>query len=236
MELQLYGQAKQDLFVLQMTKFKRNGVFVEIGSNDPININNTYTLETNYDWKGIMVEYENKFLEDYKLKRPNSIYIINDARKINYVTLFEENNIPKNIDYLQIDLEPGNRSTLDVIENFDEFIFDKYKFATITFEHDICYSRYIPSNNSIFHTTREKSREILKKHGYVRVFDDVSNCHCDGYDWPYEDWYVHPDLVDMNIVNSIIEKNKNNYINYCKIDNMYLNLEKIIYFHDIEYI
>lgn len=235
MELKLNGQSKQDLFVLQMTKFKKNGFFVELGSNDPIKINNTYTLETNYNWRGIMVEYDPKFLDEYKVKRPNSIHVISDARYINYFDLFHDNNVPENIDYLQIDLEPGNKSTLDVIEYFDTFIFDKYKFATITFEHDICYSRYEKSSDTIFHTTRERSREILKKYGYVRVFGDVSNAFENGYDWPYEDWYVHPDLVDMEYVNSIVEKNKNNYIDYDKPDNMYLNLDKIIYFHDIEY-
>lgn len=236
MNLKLNGQSKQDLFVLQMTKFKKNGFFVELGSNDPITINNTYILETNYDWKGIMVEYDNKFLDDYKKVRPNSIHIIEDARNIDYLKLFQDNNVPENIDYLQIDLEPGNRSTLDVIEYFDTYIFNKYKFATITFEHDICFSRYKKSIDSIFHTTREKSREILTKHGYIRVFSDISNTHENNYDWPYEDWYVHPDLVDMDFVNKIITINEKNYIEYNKLDNIYLNINKIIYYHDIEYL
>jgi hypothetical protein len=30
---------------------------------------------------------------------------------------------------------------------------------------------------------------------------------------PYEDWYVHPDLVDMNYVNFLIENNKKHYVN-----------------------
>ena len=51
------GQSEQDKFVLNILKNKKNGYFLEIGSNDPININNSYLLETKYDWKGIMVEY-----------------------------------------------------------------------------------------------------------------------------------------------------------------------------------
>jgi hypothetical protein len=27
----------------------------------------------------------------------------------------------------------------------------------------------------------------------------------------YEDWYVHPDLVDMNYIDTLIQKNVSNY-------------------------
>ena len=47
------GQAGQDKYVLTMLKNKTNGVFLEIGSNHPIKINNSYLLESKYDWKGI---------------------------------------------------------------------------------------------------------------------------------------------------------------------------------------
>tara|TARA_Y100000768_G_C23458310_1_gene442527 strand:+ start:252 stop:419 length:168 start_codon:yes stop_codon:yes gene_type:complete len=50
------GQSLQDKFVLNMLKYKKNGYFLEIGSNDPININNTYILEKDYEWNGIMVK------------------------------------------------------------------------------------------------------------------------------------------------------------------------------------
>ncbi len=105
---------------------------MELGSNDPIVINNTFLLETHFNWKGIMIEYDNKYFDKYKEVRPNSIHILNDATLIDYNELFLKNNVPKNIDYLQIDLEPGNGSTLKLIE-----LFDKYKFAVVIFEHDI---------------------------------------------------------------------------------------------------
>ena len=47
---------------------------------------------------------------------------------------------------------------------------------------------------------------IFKRKGYQRVFSDVSN---EGN--PYEDWYVHPELVDMKHIGLLIEKNKDNY-------------------------
>jgi hypothetical protein len=39
-----YGQIQQDKFVLNVLKNKKNGFFVEIGSYDPILINNSYIL------------------------------------------------------------------------------------------------------------------------------------------------------------------------------------------------
>jgi len=57
------GQSRQDKFVVNVLKEKRNGYFLEIGSNHPIKINNTYVLEKNYNWKGIMIDYKSSFFK-----------------------------------------------------------------------------------------------------------------------------------------------------------------------------
>ena len=192
-----YSQASQDVFVINLLQHKKNGYFVEIGTNDPIECNNTYLLEKNYNFKGLLVEYESYYENSYKQHRPNSIYIIDDARNINYKKVLDDNKFPKNIDYLQIDLDVDNKSTLDTLILLDNTVFDTYKFATITFEHDIYRGNYF--------NTREISREIFKKRGYLLVFPDIcTDQGCVGTGWqPFEDWYVHPDLVDMNLVNII---------------------------------
>jgi hypothetical protein len=219
------GQAEQDKFVVNILKQKKKGFFLEIGSNDPININNTYILENTYHWKGIMIEYSDKWLNDYKKDRPNSIHIINDATKINYKDLFETNNVPTFIDYLQIDLEVSNGSTLNTLKKLNSEIMNHYKFAVITFEHDIYNSNYL--------NTRLESRKIFENRGYLRVFSDINN---EG-ECPYEDWYIHPELVDMNLVNNLIKKNENNYKSNIKcnqyfeesIVNKSINWQDIIY-------
>ncbi len=201
------GQAEQDKFVLKVLNEKRNGYFLEIGSNDPIYINNTYILEKEYGWKGIMIEYNNYYLNSYKIIRPSSIHIIEDATKIDYKKIFkEENNMPLCLDYLQIDLDVVNKSTIDTLIKLDNEIFDIYKFATITFEHDIYQGDYF--------NTRMLSRDIFKKRGYISVFEDICNRDMSNNNLnPFEDWYVHPDLVDMNYINNLIDINKNNYDN-----------------------
>lgn len=180
------SQACQDYFILKMLDYKQNGTFLEIGSNHPIACNNTHLLRTSYNWKGIMIEYDKNFEILYKNECKNIVYVIGDARTVEYKRLFEENNFPKNIDYLQIDLDVNNRSTLDTLELLDRTVFDTYTFATITFEHDIYTGN--------FFDTREKSRYILKNRGYILVFPDVSVFY-EGKDCQFEDWYIHPGLV-----------------------------------------
>jgi hypothetical protein len=184
------GQVLQDKFVISVLKKKNNGYFIEIGSNHPKLINNTYILEKEFNWTGIMIEYDDKWIELYKKERPNSIHIINDATKIDYYKLLLDYNVPKNIDYLQIDLEVSNRSTLSTLEILNRTIFNEYKFATITFEHDIY-------DGDRFNT-RLESRNIFLINGYILVFPDVKNG-----DNAFEDWYIHPDLVDIDYINKI---------------------------------
>jgi hypothetical protein len=56
---------------------------------------------------------------------------------------------------------------------------------------------------------RDGSRKIFEKRGYVCVFKDVK-CSRE-YQNPFEDWWVHPDLVDMDHIENIINLNKDNF-------------------------
>lgn len=188
---QFNGQAGQDVFVLWALKGKRAGHFLEIGSNDPIEINNTYLLEKEYGWRGIMVEYMSSYLAKYLKHRPTAIHIMDDATQVDYLEALATLAPPqKTLDYLQIDLEVSNDSTMGALKKVEETMAAGYRYATITFEHD----EYEQQNNN----TRARSRPIFESHGYVRVFGDVKN-----EDLPYEDWYVHPDLVDMSRIEAV---------------------------------
>lgn len=185
-----YSQANQDLFVLLSTQGKKDGWFLEIGANDPIFHSNTYLLEKNYGWKGIMVEYLSEFASGYKEQRPKSWGYIADATKFDYLSAMKEHHFPSECDYLQIDLDVNNRSTLTCLEKLDREVFPEYKFATVTFEHDIYSGNWF--------NTQEEARAIFKKRGYLLLFADVQ------VDWQggwksFEDWYVHPDLIKRKL-------------------------------------
>ena len=194
--MKTYSQSHQDVFVSLVMK-KKDGRFLEIGTNHPIIHNNTYLLEKKYSWKGLLVEYDSLFEELYKTERPDSIYLIKDARTIDYRKILDDH-FPVNIDYLQIDLDVNNKSTLDTLLLLNDTVFDKYKFATITFEHDIY------SGN--FFDTQSISRKILQDRGYILVFPNVL-VFWEGEYKPFEDWYVHPDLVNMDLINKVKTEN-----------------------------
>lgn len=50
------SQLRQDLFVLCQYDFKEGGFFVEFGATDGVHLSNTYILETEYGWDGIVAE------------------------------------------------------------------------------------------------------------------------------------------------------------------------------------
>ena len=213
------GQAEQDKFVCNVLNNKVSGYFVEVGSNHPIEINNTYKLEHELSWTGLMLEYQrNEFEQLYKEHRPNSTYIFGDAQQHDYVDLFESNKLPLNIDYLQLDIEPAPK-TLNVLRILDSSVMDLYKFAVITFEHDYCHDK----DNKV----RLQSRRILMDRGYDLVFPDIHNEHPK---YVYEDWYVHPELVDMEYIKNLKSNNQDNYIT-----NPFPAIERSLDWRDIVY-
>lgn len=178
-----YSQVYQDMFILSMLNGKRNGTFLEIGGAEPFKGNNTALLEKCFDWTGVSIEYDEKFIEYYKNNR-SAMLLHTDALQLDYEKLLTENFEGNIIDYLQLDIEPARHT----YECMLKIPFDKYKFAVITYEHDY----YVDVTRSY----REKSREFLRSKGYELIVNDISP---DGIS-NFEDWWVHPDLVDENIV------------------------------------
>lgn len=178
-----YSQTYQDLFVLSMLKGKRKGTYLEIGSADPFFGSNTALMETNFEWSGVSIEILEKEVQKFAESRKNPI-LLQDATKIDYAKLLEQFKFDSDVDYLQVDCEPPS-VTYEILTKIP---FDKYRFAVITFEHD-----YYADLTKIY---REKSREFLTEKGYVLVGSNISpNTEC-----PYEDWWVHPDLVDSDVL------------------------------------
>lgn len=178
-----FSQCYQDIFVLTMLQGKREGTFLEIGSADPYFGNNTALLEKNFGWTGISIDYDTNFAQQFSNVRASKV-ICADATTIDYDTLLKDFD---DIDYLQIDCDPPMITYLTLLR----IPFDKHKFAVITFEHD----HYHDSKSEV----RDKSRKYLESHGYELV---VSNIAPDNYN-AYEDWWVHPDLVDRSIINTM---------------------------------
>ena len=181
-----YSQAFQDMFILSLLNGKRNGLYLEIGAQEPFFQNNTALLETEYDWKGISIEIREDLCNMFRQQRKNPI-VCQDATTIDYTYLLDEFGQGNVFDYLQIDCEPSE-TTFEILLMIP---FEKYKFAIITYEHD----HYVDMTNSY----RNKSREYLESKGYKLIVTNISaNDFC-----PFEDWWYHPDLVSSEIVDTM---------------------------------
>lgn len=183
-----YSQCYQDMFVLTMLNGKRAGRYLEIGCADPFYGNNTALLEKRFGWTGISIDMDQTAIDKFKKYRTGHI-ICNDALKLDYNTILKYDIY----DYLQIDCEPP----LITYEILKKIPFETHKFAVITFEHD----HYIDENSEI----RTKSRKYLESFGYKLV---VRNIGPDKYS-PFEDWWIHPDLIDSKIIEKMIDFSEN---------------------------
>lgn len=72
-----FSQLGQDLWILESTNNKRNGFFVDFGATDGKTINNTFFLETKYDWKGIVAEPNPVYHKE--LENNRNCIIVKDA-------------------------------------------------------------------------------------------------------------------------------------------------------------
>tara|TARA_B100001250_G_scaffold159220_1_gene136748 strand:- start:953 stop:1663 length:711 start_codon:yes stop_codon:yes gene_type:complete len=177
-----WSQSYQDMFVLSMLDGKKNGVYVEIGADQPRIVSNTYVLETEFDWVGVSFELESEKVDFFNTMRSNKC-ICGDATTVDYGDLFKERNYPKQIDYLSLDIEPAEQ-TLNALKVLP---LDEYRFSVITYETDL----YRDGPDS-----QDEQIRILKSHGYDLVIRNVSN---EGN--PYEDWWVDPNVIDSDLVN-----------------------------------
>lgn len=182
-----YSQCSQDFFVLSVLANQRDGSFLEIGTNNPVEINNTYLLENEFNWRGLMVDNSmDSMLAAEKLRK--SAFLLTDAAKpqdwIAALRQAEEINHgvslhpPRYCDYCSLDVDQATLACLSNLPLAD------LRFRVMTVEHDE-YAR--PG-------TRDAMLDILRHHKYDILCSDVRN---EGLS--FEIWCVAPELVDMKL-------------------------------------
>lgn len=172
-----YSSSGQDIFAFQICG--NNSTYLEIGGADAIKGSNTYALEKMHGWKGITIELNRKKHEESWKFRKNKIYWEN-ALTFDYVSALKENHI-KNIDYLQVDIEPASNT----FEALKRIFSQKINFKCCTFEHDI----YRMKDGDIDY--KDLADSIMKINGYKIAVDNVLSRKNNKY---YETWYVRSDI------------------------------------------
>ena len=177
------GGLGQESFVLNILKEKTDGYYVELGAFHSKNGSNTWLLENAYNWKGLALDVVPDFVEEINSNRKNGC-VLADATTFDYRKYFEENNFPKQIDYLQVDIDSGYDDKGNPVGNPNQSLLglialplNVYRFSVITFEHDLI-SDYKAA------PMRDAQREILSSLGYKLIQKHA-----------FEDWWVDPEVI-----------------------------------------
>ena len=102
-------------------------------------------------------------------------------RQFDYLKHFQDNGFPKQIDYLQLDIEPAYQT----LAALNQIPLTEYRFSVITYEHDL-YADL--ANKEI----KEESVRILSSLGYELLVENVNDGSPDRI---FEDWWIDAQVI-----------------------------------------
>lgn len=197
------AQIFQDLFVLFLTNEKRQGYFVEFGATNGMALSNTFLLERNYGWNGILAEPAKGWHDQLRLNRKCAI----DTRcvwsksgaqlEFNEVAEGELSTIEmfSNADGHSAARKHGEKyvvqtvSLNDLLESYDaphriDYLSVDTEGSELAILSNFDFSKYdvrIITVEHNFTPEREKLRTLLQAKGYIRTFESFSQ---------WDDWYI----------------------------------------------
>jgi hypothetical protein len=172
-----YSKESQDIFVSKLVR--EPGFYLDIGSAEPIDGNNSYLLELN-GWNGISLD-QNNFSHEFAQLRKNK-FIAFDVSRLDWVKFLRDNDVPRIIDYISLDVDDAN---ISVINNFP---FDLYEFKIMTFETD----KYINENRKI------ACKNKLEKYPQYQILLEDAQVTDKNLEW--EDWWINTNYFASEIL------------------------------------
>lgn len=197
------AQLKQDLFVLAVLGFKPHGFFVEFGATNGVDLSNSWLLEKEFGWRGILAEPAQCWHEELKNNRSasietncvwvdsNSALVFNEVELAEFSTISTFNTSDNHAESRKIGQSyPVNTiSLLDLLNKYDapaeidylsidtegsEFdILNNFDFSKYSFKVITCEHNFTPMREKIF--------KLLTSKGYERRHTGLSK---------WDDWYV----------------------------------------------
>ena len=197
------GQLCQDLFVLAHFGFKSNGFFVEFGATNGVDLSNTYLLEKEFGWSGILSEPCRVWYP--ALIQNRECYIDHKCvwTESGAELIFNETLGPQisTIDtYSYSDFHSAERvngkkyavKTISLVDLLDKFgapsVIDYLSIDTEGSEFDILqafpfdkYSFKMITCEHNYSISREKIHTLLSQNGYRRILQEFTQ---------FDDWYI----------------------------------------------
>ncbi|CDZ69710.1 Methyltransferase FkbM family [Neorhizobium galegae bv. orientalis] len=200
------SQILQDVFVLLHSNFKIGGYFVEFGATNGVDLSNTFLLEKEFKWNGILAEPSRRWHADLAKNRNCNIetdcvwrasnvklpFRETDAGELSTIASYSDSDghsltrqsgleYPVTTislaDMLRKHGAPKKIDYLSIDTEGSEFdILEAFNFEEFEFGLITCEHNYTPQ--------REKIHKLLTSNGYVRTWENVSR---------FDDWYVRAD-------------------------------------------
>jgi FkbM family methyltransferase len=201
------SQVDQDLFVLYSLSWKRGGYFVEFGATNGVDLSNTYLLEKDFGWTGILAEPAKVWHTDLVSNRSATVdfdcvwkesgqslpFAVAESAEFSTLGVFSEadahNKTRKTANWQPVktvslnDLldRHGAPAVIDYLsidtEGSELEILNAFDFGRHTFSVITCEHNYSNQRKNIY--------DLLVSNNYVRVFDGLSR---------WDDWYVHASI------------------------------------------
>lgn len=202
------AQLRQDLLVLALLEFKKKGYFVEFGATDGLHLSNTFLLESQYEWQGILSEPAKVWKKDLVSNRVGAIdtscvwshsgEILNfrEARLSELSTADVYSAIDKHGELRK----SGKVYTVETISLEDLLVkhnspyeIDFLSIDTEGSEYKILssfnfdkYKFKVITVEHNFTSNRKAIHDLLAGQGYIRILDKASS---------FEDWFVNEELA-----------------------------------------
>ena len=201
------SQIGQDLFVVALLSGKKNGYFVEFGATDGIGLSNTYMLEKEFSWSGILAEpgknwHKNLIANrsckiDFRCISDTSgkqiVFYESDSPELSTISGLEksDSNIRKLKDSYSVetvslyDLLSHHKApnVIDFLsidtEGSELSILESFNFNNYKFAIIVCEHNFTQNREKIF--------TLLNANGYKRVWHEFTQ---------FDDWYILPELID----------------------------------------
>jgi FkbM family methyltransferase len=197
------SQHWQDVFVLSQLEFKKNGYFVEFGATDGVRLSNSYLLESEYEWTGIVAEPARCWHTALQANRKSHIETKCVWSETGSTLSFNETASPmlstlsrysasdrhaasrengkqydvETISLLDLLQKHNAPSTIDYLsidtEGSEYEILSHFDFGKYRFRIITCEHNHTPMRQKLF--------ELLSSKGYERRFEALSR---------WDDWYV----------------------------------------------
>lgn len=198
------SQIGQDVFALFTLGWKRCGYFVEFGATNGIDLSNTYLLEKDFGWSGILAEPAKVWHQDLKLNRSAALdfdCVWTETGKTLNFTVSKDAEYSTISHYVNSDAHfsarAGGRQYPVTTVSLNDLLqrhnaprhVDYLSIDTEGSEYEILeqfdfqkYSVSVITCEHNFSSQREKIHQLLCRNGFSRVWEGISR---------WDDWYIN---------------------------------------------